>query len=254
MSVLLPPKFDDLIKGAVQTFWETRASGSTAQGGSRGNVVSGKNLDGFVEVTQSVAAHCGLPPETVFSKGRRDLTLPGYYRPHKNWDVLIILEGRLLAVLEFKSQAGSFGNNFNNRAEEAIGNAADLRVANSEGAFAPERHLVYEGPPPTDPRPPFLGYLMLLEECEGSTKPVDASSAQYPIFSEFSGSSYATRYRLLCERLVERGLYDAAALLMSPRPNGTGPGNWSSLSPATSIRNLYAELAGRLLAALEVNP
>lgn len=249
---LLPQNFDALINAAVATFWKSRSTGSEAQSGSRGNVVGGKNMDGFVEVTQAIAAHCGLSPDCVFAEGRKYLTLPGYYRPHKNWDVLVIREGRLLAVLEFKSQVGSFGNNFNNRAEEAIGNATDLWVANSEGAFAPERHLVYEGPPPSDPRPPFLGYLMLLESCEESTRPVTAESAQYRVFAEFAGASYADRYRLLCERLVERGLYDAAALAMSPRPSGTTP-CWSALSPATSIRNLYAELAGRLLAAVEAD-
>lgn len=247
---LLPEDFDELINAAVSVFWRSRATGSTAQAGSRGKVLDGKNMDGFVEVTRAVATHCGLPPESVFAKGRKFVTLPGYYRPHKNWDVLVIREGRLLGVLEFKSQVGSFGNNFNNRAEEAIGNATDLWVANSEGAFAPERHLVYEGPPPPDPRPPFLGYLMLLEDCEGSTRPIAAESAQYPIFPEFSGASYAQRYRILCERLVERGLYDAAALTMSPRASGPDS-SWSALSPATGIRNLYAELAGRLLAAGE---
>lgn len=250
-SRLLPDAFDGLIADAVDMFWRSRSTGSDAQAGGRGNVVDGKNMDGFVEVTRAVATHCGLDENSVFAKGRKYLTLPGYYRPHKNWDVLVIRKGRLLAVLEFKSQVGSFGNNFNNRAEEAIGNATDLWVANAEGAFAPERHLVYEGPPPSDPRPPFLGYLMLLEECEGSTRPVTADSAQYPIFQEFSGASYAERYRLLCERLVERGLYNAAALVMSPRPTG-GRGAWSALSQATSVRNLYAELAGRLLAAAEV--
>jgi len=181
-SRLLPDRFEGLIGDAVDMFWSSRSTGSDAQAGSRGNVVDGKNMDGFVEVTRAVATHCGLDENSVFAKGRKYLTLPGYYRPHKNWDVLVIREGRLLAVLEFKSQVGSFGNNFNNRAEEAIGNATDLWVANSEGAFAPERHLVYEGPPPSDPRPPFLGYLMLLEECEGSTRPITADSAQYPIF------------------------------------------------------------------------
>lgn len=247
---LLPEHFDDLVVAAVSVFWESRLSGSTAQEGSRGGVVSGKNMDGFIEVTKQIAAHCGVPSTAVFADGKRDLSLPGYYRPHKNWDVLIIHEGRLLAVLEFKSQVGSFGNNFNNRAEEAIGNATDLWVANSEGAFAPERHLVYEGPAPSDPRPPFLGYLMLLEECEGSMRPVDAPIAQYPVFPEFRGASYAVRYRMLCERLVERGLYNAAALLLSPS-KGVGPATWSSLSPATGVRNLFAELAGRLLAANE---
>ena len=50
-------------------------------------------------------------------------------------------EGRLVAAIEFKSQVGpSFGNNANNRAEEAIGTAHDFGppiarelLANSHG-------------------------------------------------------------------------------------------------------------------------
>jgi hypothetical protein len=48
------------------------------------------------------------------------VTLPGYFRPTKLWDVLVIHDKRLLAAIELKSQVGpSFGNNFNNRTEEA---------------------------------------------------------------------------------------------------------------------------------------
>ncbi len=38
----------------------------------------------------------------------------------------MVSEGKLLAGIEFKSQVGSFGNNYNNRTEEAIGSAADI--------------------------------------------------------------------------------------------------------------------------------
>jgi len=54
------------------------------------------------------------------------LTLPGYYRRTKNWDLIVTHCGLLVAAVEFKSQLGSFGNNFNNRSEEAIGNVADI--------------------------------------------------------------------------------------------------------------------------------
>jgi hypothetical protein len=43
------------------------------------------------------------------------MELPGYFRPTKEWDLLVILDGNLLASIEFKSQIGpSFGNNYNN--------------------------------------------------------------------------------------------------------------------------------------------
>jgi hypothetical protein len=64
------------------------------------------------------------------------LTLPGFFRPTKLWDLLVIRDRELVAALAFKSHVGpSFGNNFNNRAEEALGTAADFWTAFREGAF-----------------------------------------------------------------------------------------------------------------------
>jgi len=62
------------------------------------------------------------------------LELPGYYRSEKKWDLIALSGGELVAAMEFKSQVGpSFGNNFNNRCEEAIGSATDFWVAFREG-------------------------------------------------------------------------------------------------------------------------
>lgn len=46
-------------------------------------------------------------------RDRRVLTLPGYFRPTKLWDLLVVQEGRLIAALEFKSHVGpSFGRTY----------------------------------------------------------------------------------------------------------------------------------------------
>jgi hypothetical protein len=72
--------------------------------------------------------------------------------------------------MELKSQVGpSFGNDFNNRTEEALGNATDLWATYREGAFKPSDR-------------PWLGYLMLLEETEGSTRPVRVSGRHFEVF------------------------------------------------------------------------
>ena len=66
------------------------------------------------------------------------IELPGWFRAEKKWDLVIVHEKELLAALEFKSQIGpSFGNNFNNRTEEALGSATDIWAAYREGAFRP---------------------------------------------------------------------------------------------------------------------
>jgi hypothetical protein len=256
---LLPIDFDAMVAKAVHAFWYSRSSGVVArsQGGARDAVVGGKNMDGFVRIVRDVVVHCGFDADDVHVRKSR-VALPGFFRATKNWDVLVIHERRLLGVFEFKSQVGSFGNNFNNRSEEVIGSAADLWVAHHHGAYGDgvrvSRNRVSEDPPallnPTlqaDPRPPFLAWLMLLEECPESLRAVRCDEPHYPVFDEFKDASYAKRYQILCERLVERQLYSAAALELTP----AGTDQHRALSQATSIRNLFAEFAGRLLAARE---
>lgn len=254
---LLPHEFDARVAQSVAEFWGSRGSARTTkrQGGTRDAVVGGKNMDGFVDLVRQIVIHCGMPVQSVHTR-KSQLVLPGFFRATKNWDVLVIHEQRLLAVFEFKSQVGSFGNNFNNRSEEAIGSAADLWVAHYHGAYSagPRRSRTGVAEPApgilnpglmTDPRPPFLAWLMLLEECDASLAPVRCEEPHYPVFEEFHGASYARRYQILCERLVERQLYSAAALELSP----AGSSQHRCLSSATSIRNLFADFAGRLLAA-----
>ena len=261
---LLPPDFDDQVAAAVRLFWQTRgnAPATHSQGGSRDSVLSGKNMDGFIELIRSVAAHCGLPADCVYTGGRRAI-LPGYFRATKNWDVLVIAERRLLAAFELKSQVGSFGNNFNNRSEEAIGSAADLWAAHREGAFHPSnasnagdpavsepRNPLLNPDVQSDPRPPFLAWLMLLEDCPKSRAPVSVDEPHYKSFPEFAGASYAERYRILCERLMTRRLYTAAALVLSEHSAGATSGRFTSLSEATSIRALFNAFSAKLVAEL----
>lgn len=255
---LLPADFDSKVAEAVETFWISRGNpaASRLQGGSRNSVVNGKNMNGFAGLVGHVARHCGLPPDTVQTR-KSKVVLPGFFRATKNWDVLVVHERRLLGVFEFKSQVGSFGNNFNNRSEEVIGSAADLWVAHHHGAYsdAPRRsrNRISEDSPAllnplllSDPRPPFLAWLMLLEDCGSFRAPIRCDEPHFPVFDEFRGASYAQRYQILCERLVERQLYSAAALELTPANSKAH----SALSPATSIRNLFAEFAGRILASL----
>ncbi|NJO32665.1 MAG: restriction endonuclease, partial [Rhodospirillales bacterium] len=84
--------------------------------GERAGVTAGKNMDGFVALVIDLVRRNGLDHAAIHRE-RSVVTLPGYFRPTKLWDLVIINEGRLIAALEFKSQVGpSFGNNFNWRA------------------------------------------------------------------------------------------------------------------------------------------
>ena len=114
----------------------------------------------------------------------------------------------LLAAIEVKSQVGpSFGNNFNNRTEEAIGSAIDLWTAFREKAY---KHAIR----------PFLGYLFLLEDCPRAQKPVSVREPHFKVFPEYRQASYAKRYELFCQKLILERHYDATAFLTSTREKG----------------------------------
>lgn len=226
---------------AVQAFWGYREqakqkqieSGSTDQG-ERAGVTGGKNMDGFVALVMDIVRANGLDHADIH-QARRVLTLPGYFRPTKLWDLLVINEGRLIAALEFKSQVGpSFGNNFNNRTEEAIGTAHDLWTAYREGAFGEQSR-------------PFVGWMMLLEDAPKSRSPVRDVSPHFPVFKEFEGASYADRYNILCRKLVQEQLYTAASVILSPRA-AVDSGDYSELSDMTGLRTFVTELAGHVAA------
>ena len=115
---------------AVQAFWGNREAAQKKQTesgkadqGERAGVTAGKNMDGFIALVLDIVRANGLSNADIHRQ-RAVLTLPGYFRPTKLWDLLVIHKGELIAAIEMKSQVGpSFGNNFNNRTEEAIGTA-----------------------------------------------------------------------------------------------------------------------------------
>jgi hypothetical protein len=96
-----------------------------ADQGLRSAVTGGAQMDGFIDLFTSLIVAAGIPEQFVFRK--RAVELPGFFRPTKEWDLLVVRDKTLLAAIEAKSQVGpSFGNNFNNRTEEAMGSALDF--------------------------------------------------------------------------------------------------------------------------------
>ncbi len=90
-------------------------------------------MSGFERLIVEMLTEVGLQQDCIHTRAK---TLPGFFRPTKDWDLLVVVDKHLLASLEFKSQVGpSFGNNFNNRVEESVGSATDLWTAYREGAF-----------------------------------------------------------------------------------------------------------------------
>lgn len=228
-------------KEAVMAFWGNREKArqkqieaGKADQGERAGVTAGKNMDGFVALIIDIVKANGLAHADIHQE-RRVVTLPGYFRPTKLWDLLVINRGQLIAAIEMKSQVGpSFGNNFNNRTEEAIGTAHDLWTAYREGAFG--KH----------PRP-YVGWMMLVEDAPESQRSVRDTSPHFPVFPEFQGASYLKRYDILCQRLVKEQLYTTACLMASPR-TAVSSGSYSSLSDMTSFKTFVTSLAGHVAA------
>jgi hypothetical protein len=232
----------DLEKGlrrAIKHFWTTRETQSQLQGsktgsrdaGARTAVTGGRQMDGFITLVRDQLCKNGLPKAHVYCE--KLIELPGWFRPEKRWDLLIVENGQFLAGIEFKSQVGSFGNNYNNRTEEAIGSAADLWAAYREGAFKPSAR-------------PWLDYMMLLQDAPGSSSPVRAKEPHFKVFSEFKAASYAKRYEILLTKLVRERLYDSACFLLSDSKTGLR-GKYKEPAPELNFEKFMASLLARAI-------
>jgi hypothetical protein len=201
------------VERAVSHYWHTRQAQKEKQkrrgisdAGLRSAVTGGAQMDGFIDLLTRLMTHAGLNADYVFKK--RLLELPGFFRPTKEWDLIVVKNEHLIAAIEAKSQVGpSFGNNFNNRTEEAMGSALDLWTAFREGAF-------------NGGIQPFLGYFFMLEDCDASNRSVRVKEPHFKVFPEFVGASYLKRYELFCRKLVLERHYTAACFITSDSETG----------------------------------
>jgi hypothetical protein len=101
----------------------------------------------------------------------------------------------------------SFGSNYNNRVEEAIGNATDIWTAFRQGLLGDSR--------------PLLGYFFLLEDTPRVHTPVRVRKRYFPIDPAFKDASYSQRYALFCQRLALDRLYDVTCLTLATNSTET---------------------------------
>lgn len=184
----------------IRFMWE-RIEANNGRGGNQ--------MDKIEEIIKEhILETCSGRNVEVFTG--KNATLPGYYRTRKNWDVIVIIDGFLAAAVEVKSQRvgrpklgglPQVAKNVNNRIEEAIGSANDIRcLADGRTAAA------------------WLGYLFVLEKAPETIDPAPKDvEAKLPVDAIFGlNPSIARRYQVMCQRLVESNLYDGACLLLSP--------------------------------------
>jgi Restriction endonuclease XhoI len=236
----------DVEKGlseAVKHFWRVRTRQHRQQGkksgvkdaGSRAAVTGGKHADGFIKLIANIVRDAGLPNASIRAAEKTPKTLPGFFRPTKEWDLVVTSGNDLVAAIEVKSQVGSFGNNFNNRVEEALGNATDFWAAYRKGIFQPSQR-------------PWLGYLFMLEESPESLRPKRRITlSPYTVDETFQEISYAQSYEEVCRRLVRELLYDAACFFTS-NASGGKQGQLTQPSEELSIRNFAISLHARAAA------
>jgi hypothetical protein len=247
-------KIEVRLKEAVQSYWDARRKNKEKQvksgvidAGTRGEVTGGTQMGALEVLVADILCDAGL--KRIDVRTRTALELPGYFRATKKWDLIVVSDGKLILAMEFKSQAGkSIGNNVNNRAEEAVGNAKDIWTAYRERRF---------GTSPT----PFLGYFFLLEDRDKVKIPVGNKEPYFTVDAEFrgkpheskkgkvaySGVTYAKRYELLCRRLVLERLYTSACFILA-----TNSLNTKITEPAEdlSFRRFAAALRGHAVTFL----
>lgn len=230
------------IEKAVAGYWKTRSgqklkqeSRGKSDQGLRSAVTGGAHMDGFIDVFCDLIVEAGIDRKCIFRKTA--VVLPGFFRPTKEWDLLVVREGNLIAAIEAKSQVGpSFGNNFNNRTEEAIGSALDLWTAYREQAYL------------SSPQP-FLGYFFMLEDCFQATRPVSVAEPHFKVFPEFVGASYMKRYELFCRKLVLERHYTSCSFITSSSVEGLR-GEFKIPAEDLSVQRFAKALGAHITASL----
>jgi len=229
-------------RNAVAHYWQTRTTQrkkqeetGKADQGLRSAVTGGAHMDDFIDLFTELITQAGIPLVHIFRK--KAVELPGFFRPTKEWDLLVVRDQKLVAAIEAKSQVGpSFGNNFNNRTEEAMGSALDFWTAFRERAYL-------------DSPQPFLGYFFMLEDCEASNRPVKVQQPHFKIFPEFVGVSYMRRYELFCRKLVLERHYTASAFITSSIGGGID-GDYDTPADDLSIERFARTLIAHVAASV----
>jgi hypothetical protein len=220
---------------SCRSYWTTRDSQALTGGGEglAAAVRAGKHFASLEDLVQSVFIDCGYTPKNFVRN--RSANLPGYYRSTKTWDLIVRDGDILVAALELKGLgAKSAGNNFNNRTEEALGNATDLWLVN-------EKHA------PFGAIRPWCGFMFLLEDSPVTRRPIGEMPSKWPVDPIFAGSSYLRRGAILSKRMLDERLYDAVCYVTSsadPQQAPTEPLpelSWMAFVTAIQARVAYIQ-------------
>ncbi len=229
------PDYSDRVRAAVASYWDVRATqakrsrdAGVVNTGLRAEVTGGRHLDALELLLVEVLVDAGIPSSMLEVKRR---PVPGYFRRDKSWDIVVTVKDRVLAIIELKSIVGDNpGQNFNNRTDEALGQAMDVWKAVERGII-------------DSPLRPWLGYFMLIEDNDAWNRPSQPRVAVWPADPVFDGASPAQRAGIFFERMVRERLLDAACVLMASRTTA----DVRLVSETLSFQSFAAAMYGRCL-------
>jgi len=236
------PDYSDSVSAAVAAYWQVRedqAVRSRESGalntGIRAEVTGGRHLDDLQTLIVQVFVDGGIPAQMMDVKKR---PIAGYFRRDKSWDIVVMVQDRVVGIIELKSMAGEGGGkNFNNRTDEALGQAMDVWTA-------VERGLI------DTPLRPWLGYFMLLEDNEAFNTAVQPRRPVWEPDPVFDDASYAKRYEVFFERMVRERLLDAACVILGRKDDAAV----RFPSETLSFQAFAAAIHGRCLQFRATNP
>ncbi|GGU21582.1 PaeR7I family type II restriction endonuclease [Lentzea flava] len=222
----------DQIQAAVEEFWFKRdeQTARLPDGGAAGGAArAGGHIGGFERVVKQLFVEAGVPESSIYVGTP---TLPGHYRVAKQWDLVVIYEGNLVAAIEFKSQVGSVGKNYNNRFEEALGSATDVHAAQQE--FEPFGQMSA-----------WLGYVFILQESTETERPLRPARTLFPPDRVFEGLTYSQRYQTMIQRFFNHKVYQGGWFLTTKRDPDGGVSYDEPMANACAA-TFAAEIVGRV--------
>ena len=236
------PEYGDRVHAAVVSYWDvrrTQAERSRDLGvvntGLRAEVTGGRHMNALELLLVQVLVDAGIPARMLQVK---KLPVPGYFRRDKSWDVVVTVSDRVLAIIELKSIVGTNpGQNFNNRTDEALGQAMDVWKAVERGIIV-------------SPLRPWLGYLMLIEDNEAWNRRSAARHPVWPSDPAFADTSAAERAAIFFDRMVRERLLDAACVALARKTDG----NVRYTQETLSFQAFAAAMFGRCLQFKVTNP
>jgi len=235
------PDYSDKVGAAVALYWDVRVSqaqrsrdAGVVNTGLRAEVTGGRHLDALELLIVDVLVDAGMPAGMLEVKRR---PIPGYFRRDKSWDIVVTIAGRVLAIIELKSIVGNEpGKNFNNRTDEALGQAMDVWKAVERGII-------------DSPLRPWLGYFMLIEDNDAWNHVSGARSPVWPADPVFDDTSAADRASIFFDRMVRERLLDAACVVLADRSTASVRYERDSLS----FQAFAAAMFGRCLQFKAIN-